>query len=104
MRSEYHLTGGRRNPYADRLGTKGRAELLRWWADATSNLRVLPDDVALEFPDTKTTVEALRLVIKLRALRSTRGEADDAVPLARGDAGATRAPARRSRASPSAKR
>jgi hypothetical protein len=53
-------------PYVDRLGTKGRADLLKWWSDATSNLRVLPDDVALEFPDTKTTVEAVRLVIKLR--------------------------------------
>jgi hypothetical protein len=34
---------------------------------------VLPDDVAREFPDTETTVEALRLVIKLRSLRSAPG-------------------------------
>ena len=98
MRSEYQLTGGRKNPYVDRLGTKDRADLLKWWSDATTNLRVLPDDVALEFPDTKTTVEALRLVIKLRALRSTRGEAGEDVPLARGNAGAVRPRARRSRA------
>ena len=93
MRNEYHLTGGRKNPHVDRLGTKGRAELLKWWSDATSNLRVLPDDVALEFPDTKTTVEALRLVIKLRALRVTRGGTD-----------AVRARTRGSRAMRSAKR
>jgi hypothetical protein len=103
MRSEYQLTGGRKNPYADRLGTKGRAELLRWWSDSTSNLRVLPDDVAREFPDTKTTVEALRLVIKLRALRSTRGEAHDVVPV-RSDGVVARPRERRSRASRSAKR
>jgi hypothetical protein len=103
MRSEYQLTGGRKNPYVDRLGTKGRADLLKWWSDATSNLRVLPDDVALEFPDTKTTVEALRLVIKLRALRSTRGEVGEDTPLARGNTGAVRARAR-PRASRTAKR
>jgi hypothetical protein len=36
MRNEYQLTSGRKNPYVDRLGTKGRAELLKWWSDATS--------------------------------------------------------------------
>ena len=74
MRSEYHLKDGRANPYAARLGTKGRAELLEWWSRTTKNVRVLPDDVAREFPDTETTVEALRLVMKLRSLRSTRGD------------------------------
>lgn len=72
MRSEYHLKNGRANPYAARMGAKGRAELLEWWSRATTNVRLLPDDVARAFPDTETTVEALRLVIKLRNLRSTR--------------------------------
>gem|GEM_PF-3355754 len=31
MRSEYHLTNGRPNPYFKKLGVKGRAQLLRWW-------------------------------------------------------------------------
>src|SRR5262245_13687596 len=75
MRSEYHLKNGRANPYAARLGIKGRAELLEWWSRTTTNVRVLPADVAREFPDTETTVEALRLVMKLRSLRSTRGKA-----------------------------
>ncbi len=78
MRSEYHLKNGRSNPYVARLGAKGRGELLQWWSNATTNLRVLPDDVAREFPDTETTVEALRLVMKLRSLRSDR-EGKDAI-------------------------
>lgn len=69
MRNEYHLKNGRPNPYAARLGAKGRAELLDWWSTTASNVRLLPDDVAREFPDTKSTIEALRLVIKLRAVR-----------------------------------
>ena len=67
MRDEYDFSGGRPNPYAKRLGEQGRAELLRWWNDTTKGVRVLPDDVACEFPDSETTVEALRLVLKLRA-------------------------------------
>jgi hypothetical protein len=74
MREEYELRHGRPNPYAARIGVRGRAELLRWWADATANVRVLPDDVAREFPDTESTVEALRLVVKLRAVRPKAGE------------------------------
>jgi hypothetical protein len=73
MRSEYHLKNGRSNPYAGRLGARGRAELLEWWSRTTTNVRLLPEDVAREFPDTETTVEALRLVMKLRRLRSTHG-------------------------------
>jgi hypothetical protein len=69
MREEYELKHGRPNPYAARIGVRGRTELLRWWADATANVRVLPDDVAREFPDTESTVEALRLVATLRAVR-----------------------------------
>lgn len=69
MRSEYNLKHGRPNPYIDRLGAKGRADLVRWWTSVASNVRVLPADVAEEFPDSKSTVAALRLVMKLRATR-----------------------------------
>jgi hypothetical protein len=69
MRDEYELKGGRPNPYIGRIGAKGRHELVAWWSGVTSNVRILPDDVAREFPDTESTVEALRLVMKLRAVR-----------------------------------
>ena len=69
MREEYELRRGRPNPYAARIGVRGRKELLRWWAGTTANVSVLPDDVAREFPDTESTVAALRLVVKLRAVR-----------------------------------
>jgi hypothetical protein len=68
MRDNYDLQDGRPNPYTKRLGAKGRAELVRWWASVTDGIRVLPEDVARAFPDTETTVEALRLVMKLREL------------------------------------
>jgi hypothetical protein len=66
MRDEYELSRGQPNPYAERLGSEGRAKLVRWWSSTTANLRVLPDDLARELPDTETTVSALRLVVKLR--------------------------------------
>jgi len=69
MREQYDLRHGRPNPYAARIGVRGRGELLRWWASTTANVRVLPADVAREFPDTESTVEALRLVAKLRAVK-----------------------------------
>jgi hypothetical protein len=69
MRNEYELKHGRPNPYASRLGKKGRSELVQWWVEATRNVRMLPDDVAREFPDTESTVQALRLVVKLRAVK-----------------------------------
>jgi hypothetical protein len=71
MRNEYQLKDGSPNPYVTKLGAKGRADLVQWWLTVTSSVRVLPPDVAEEFPDTKNTVEALRLVIKLRATRPT---------------------------------
>jgi hypothetical protein len=74
MREEYELKRGRPNPYAARIGVRGSAELVRWWADTTANIRVLPDDVAREFPDTESTVEALRLVVKLRAVKPKGAE------------------------------
>lgn len=69
MRSEYQLKNGRPNPYVVRLGAKGRTDLVKWWANIAGNVRLLPPDVAVEFPDTESTVEALRLVMKLRAVR-----------------------------------
>ena len=69
MRKEYPLKHGRPNPYVAKLGAKGRLDLVTWWSTVTGNMRVLPPDVAQEFPDTKSTVDALRLVMKLRATR-----------------------------------
>jgi hypothetical protein len=71
MRDEYDLRNGRPNPYIAKLGPKGRADLVKWWASVNDNIRVLPPDVAEEFPDTKSTVDALRLVMKLRAVKPT---------------------------------
>ena len=72
MREEYELKAGRPNPYARRFGTKGGGDLLRWWSRATANVRVLSDSLAREFPDAKSTNEALRLVVKLRASKLKR--------------------------------
>jgi hypothetical protein len=69
MRDEYELKRGHVNPYPARFGAKGRAELVSWWSRVTANVRVLPDDVAREFPDTDSTVKALRLVMQLRAVK-----------------------------------
>jgi hypothetical protein len=51
------------------MGAKGRLELVKWWAGIAGNVRLLPPDVAEEFPDSRSTVEALRLVMKLRAVK-----------------------------------
>jgi hypothetical protein len=69
MRRSYDLEGGRPNPYAARLTAAARNKLVAWWAAASGNVRVLPDDVAREFPDTASTVQALRLVMKLRSIK-----------------------------------
>jgi hypothetical protein len=66
MRDQYELKNGRPNPYLGKLGQKDRAALVRWWSSVAGNVRLLPDDLAREFPDTKTTIAALRMVIKLR--------------------------------------
>ncbi len=66
MRDEYELKNGRPNPYVAKLGSKDRAALVRWWSSVAGNMRMLPKDLAREFPDTKTTVAALRMVVKLR--------------------------------------
>lgn len=70
MHKEYDFSQSRPNPYVARLGPKGRADLLRWWSRVAGNVRLLPEDLAREFPDTKSTVAALRLVMKLRKAAS----------------------------------
>jgi hypothetical protein len=72
MREEYELKAGRPNPYARRFGTKGGRDLLRWWSRTTANVRMLSDSPTREFPDAKSTNEALRLVVKLRAGKPKR--------------------------------
>ena len=67
MRDQYDLKNGRPNPYASKPGKKDRTALVKWWASAAGNVRMLPADVAREFPDTKSTVAALRMVMKLRS-------------------------------------
>ena len=66
MRDHYDLKGGRPNPYAAKVGQKERAALVRWWSSVAGNVRLLPEDLAREFPDSKSTVAALRMVVKLR--------------------------------------
>jgi len=66
MRDQYELKNGRPNPYVGKLAQKDRAALVRWWSSVAGNVRMLPEDVAREFPDTKTTVAALRMIMKLR--------------------------------------
>ena len=73
MRDEYELKNGVPNPYLERLGRKGRADLVRWWESVSGGVRVLPEDVAREFPDTESTVAALRLVMELRAIGPSDG-------------------------------
>lgn len=51
---------------------QGSREFVRWWAEVTAGVRVLREDVAREFPHTETTVEALRLVMKLREVKPLR--------------------------------
>lgn len=69
MRERYELKNGLPNPYIDKLGARDRAALVRWWSSVAGNVRLLPDDLAREFPDTKTTLAALRMVVKLRKAR-----------------------------------
>jgi hypothetical protein len=75
MRDHYELKGGRPNPHTAKLGQKDRVALLRWWSSVAGNVRMLPEDLAREFPDTKSTVAALRMVVKLR-----KGEPGTALP------------------------
>lgn len=67
MRKEYALTGGRPNPYAKQLGAAGRTVLLERFLRAEHYVR-LDDDVAEAFADEAAVNEALRLVMRAKAL------------------------------------
>lgn len=45
VRDQYDLKNGRPNPYAGKLGKKDRTALVKWWASAEGNVRMLPEDV-----------------------------------------------------------
>lgn len=79
MRKEYKLGAGRPNPYAKQLAEEGRSVLLARFMKAEHFVR-LDDDVAEAFEDDAAVNEALRLVLRAKAL-------------------VTRKPARRKRAS-----
>lgn len=46
--------------------------MIAWWEGVREGVRVLPKDVAEAFPDTESTVEALRLVMRLREVGRRR--------------------------------
>jgi hypothetical protein len=71
MREEYYLSGGGRpNPYAKRIGARGRKVLLERFLHS-ENLVRLDEDVAQAFTDEASVNEALRLVMQLRAVGSS---------------------------------
>lgn len=76
MREHYELKGGRPNPHAAKVGRKERAALLRLWSTTANNVRLLPPDLAREFPDSKSTVAALRMVVRLRKGDSKTGQSN----------------------------
>lgn len=67
MRAEYDLQAGKRNPYAKRIGDKGRKVLVDSYLRAESLVR-LDEDVAEAFDSEEAVNEALRLVLRLREL------------------------------------
>jgi hypothetical protein len=67
MRREYKLAAGRPNPYAKRIGAAGRTVLLERFLRAEHFVR-LDDDVAEAFEDETAVNEALRLVLRAKAL------------------------------------
>ena len=67
MKKEYSLGTGRPNPYAKRIGTAGRAVLLERFLKAEHFVR-LDADVAEAFEDDAAVNEALRLVLRAKAL------------------------------------
>jgi hypothetical protein len=67
MRSEYDLHGGKRNPYAKRIGEKGRKVVVDHYLKAEGLVR-LDEDVAEAFGSDEAVNEALRLVLRLREL------------------------------------
>ena len=72
MRDEYRFENGRPNPYLRKLGARGRKDMIAWWESVREGVRVLPTDVAEAFPDSESTIEALRLVMRLREVGRRR--------------------------------
>ncbi len=67
MRPEYDLHAGKRNPYAKRIGEKGRKVLVAHYLKSEGLVR-LDEDVAEAFDSEEAVNEALRLVLRLREL------------------------------------
>lgn len=65
MRKEYALGASHPNPYAKRLGDRGRAVLEQRYFESEGYVR-LDADVARAFTDADSVNEALRLVVRLR--------------------------------------
>jgi hypothetical protein len=68
MRKEYDLQNGRPNPYAKRLGTVGRDQLIERFLKSEHLVR-LDEEVAKAFPSPEALKDALRLVMQLRELK-----------------------------------
>jgi hypothetical protein len=68
MRKEYKLgKGGRPNPHVKRIGGGGRTVLLERFLRAEHFVR-LDEDVAEAFEDDEAVNEALRLVLRAKAI------------------------------------
>ncbi len=65
MRKEYDFHGSKPNPYAARLGEKGKEQVNRLFLESEGFVR-LDDEVAEAFPSAESVNEALRLVMRLR--------------------------------------
>lgn len=89
MRKEYDLSGSKPNPYAKRLGARGREVLVQRFL-RSENLVRLDEDVAEAFADEASVNEALRLVLQLRELASA-GKPKRARPARRAKTGTRQA-------------
>jgi hypothetical protein len=69
MRKEYKLGEGRPNPYRKAIGAAGRTVLLERFLRAEHFVR-LDDDVAAAFESETAVNEALRLLLRAKALVS----------------------------------
>ena len=67
MRKEYDLGAGRPNPYVRRIGAAGRSILLERFLRTEGYVR-LDDDVAAAFSNDEAVNEALRLLLRAKAL------------------------------------
>ncbi len=65
MRKEYELTGGRPNPYVQRMGSSGRAAVLERFLRSEHFVR-LDDDLAEAFKDDAAVNATLRLALQMR--------------------------------------